>query len=39
MEPVLDKQRSDAQLLSYLARRLQLGEAFFAELSRLLISK
>ena len=39
MAPMLDKQRSGAQLLSYLARRLEMGEAFFHELARLPIFK
>jgi hypothetical protein len=35
MAPLFDKQRPSAQLLSYLARRLELGDAFFTELIRL----
>ncbi len=35
MAPLLDKQRPGSQNLSYLARRLEMGDAFFAELSRL----
>jgi hypothetical protein len=31
MAPLFDKQRPGSQLLSYLARRLELGEAFFAD--------
>jgi hypothetical protein len=39
MAPVFDKQRFGSQLLPYLTRRLEFGEAFFAELARLPIFK
>lgn len=39
MAPMLDKQRPGSLLLSYLACRLEMGEAFFSELARLPIFK
>lgn len=39
MAPVLDKQRPGSQHLSYIERRLELGDAFFAELASLPILK
>lgn len=39
MAPLFDKQRPGSQHLSYIERRLELGEAFFAELARLPIFK
>lgn len=39
MMPLFNKQRPGSQLMSYLTRRLVIGEAFFAELARLPIFK